>query len=113
MPSKFEPCGLNQIYSLRYGTVPVVRKTGGLADTVHDRNESLAKGLDTGTGYTFDDYSGKALLHSVQRAINDFHIKDVWKKIQVNGMNKDFSWKKSAEKYVALYDEASKKRKNR
>ena len=82
MPSKFEPCGLNQIYSLRYGTVPVVRKTGGLADTVHDRNESLAKGLDTGTGYTFDDYSGKALLHSVQRAINDFHIKDVWKKFK-------------------------------
>jgi len=113
MPSKFEPCGLNQIYSLRYGTVPVVRKTGGLADTVHDWNEYLAKGLETGTGYTFNDYSGLALLHSVQQAIHDFHIKDVWKKIQTNGMKKDFSWKKSAEKYVALYDEASKKRKNR
>jgi starch synthase len=113
MPSKFEPCGLNQIYSLRYGTVPVVRKTGGLADTVYDWNESLAKGLKTGTGYTFSDYSGKALLHSVQRAIQDFHLKDVWKKIQANGMNKDFSWKKSAEKYAALYDEASKERKNR
>lgn len=113
MPSKFEPCGLNQIYSLRYGTVPVVRKTGGLADTVHDWNESLAKGLKTGTGYIFSDYSGKALLHSVQRAIHDFHLKDVWKRIQANGMSKDFSWKKSAEKYAALYDEASKERKSR
>ncbi len=113
MPSKFEPCGLNQIYSLRYGTVPVVRKTGGLADTVLDWDEYLAKGLEIGTGYTFNDYSGLALLHSVRQAIHDFHLKDIWKKIQVNGMNKDFSWKKSAEKYVALYDEASKKRKNR
>ncbi len=107
MPSKFEPCGLNQIYSLRYGTVPVVRKTGGLADTVQDWNEFLAHGLDTGTGYTFNDYDGLALLHSVQRAIHDFHLKDIWKKIQTNGMRKDFSWNKSAEKYLDLYKKAS------
>jgi starch synthase len=107
MPSKFEPCGLNQIYSLRYGTVPVVRKTGGLADTVQDWNEYLAKGLETGTGYTFNDYDSLALLHSVQRAIHDFHSKDIWKKIQFNGMSKDFSWKKSAEKYLEIYKKIS------
>lgn len=110
MPSKFEPCGLNQIYSLRYGTVPVVRRTGGLADTVLDWNEYLAQGKEIGTGYSFRDYSGSALLHSVQRAIHDYHLKDVWKKIQRNGMNMDFSWHKSAEKYVELYNRALKKK---
>ncbi len=107
MPSKFEPCGLNQIYSLRYGTVPVVRKTGGLADTVQDWNENLLMGLETGTGYTFNDYSGSALLSSVQQAIRDFQSKDIWKKIQANGMSKDFSWKKSAEKYLEIYKRVS------
>lgn len=109
MPSKFEPCGLNQIYSLRYGTVPVVRKTGGLADTVQDWGEMLALGLNTGTGYTFKNYSGLALLHSVERAIRDFHSKDVWKQIQANGMKKDFSWKKSAEKYSEIYKKLSRR----
>lgn len=109
MPSHFEPCGLNQIYSLKYGTVPVVRKTGGLADTVHDWNELLEKGLETGTGYSFDEYSGPALLKTVERAIKDFKSKEVWKKIQINGMSKDYSWKKSAEKYDELYKKASLK----
>lgn len=109
MPSHFEPCGLNQIYSLKYGTVPVVRKTGGLADTVIDWNEFLAQGMEIGTGYSFHDYKGTALLHSVQRAIHDFHIKNVWKKIQLNGMSKDYSWKRSAEKYVELYKYALEK----
>lgn len=107
MPSKYEPCGLNQIYSLRYGTVPVVRKTGGLADTVQDWNESLLRGLETGTGYTFNNYSGLALLGSVQQAISDFQVKDMWKKIQANGMSQDFSWKKSAEKYIEIYKKVS------
>lgn len=106
MPSRFEPCGLNQIYSLRYGTVPVVRKTGGLADTVLDWNEFLAQGKEIGTGYSFNDYTGYALLLSVQRAIHDFHLKDVWHKIQMNGMSKDYSWRKSAEKYIELYKKA-------
>ncbi len=110
MPSHFEPCGLNQIYSLKYGTVPVVRKTGGLADTVIDWNEFLAQGMEIGTGYSFHDYKGTALLHSVQRAIHDFHIKNVWKKIQLNGMSKDYSWKRSAEKYAELYLKARAKR---
>ncbi|MCL6100804.1 MAG: glycosyltransferase, partial [Bacteroidetes bacterium] len=110
MPSRFEPCGLNQMYSLRYGTVPVVRKTGGLADTVQDWNEFLEQGKETGTGYSFVEYSSHALLLSVQRAIHDFHLKDVWKKIQLNGMKKDFSWQKSAEKYIQIYSHAIRKR---
>jgi starch synthase len=104
MPSKYEPCGLNQIYSLKYGTVPVVRKTGGLADTVQDWNEFNHYGEEIGTGYSFYEYSAKALLHSVQRAVNDFHNKPVWRKIQFNGMSKDYSWKHSAEEYIKLYN---------
>lgn len=104
MPSKYEPCGLNQIYSLKYGTIPVVRKTGGLADTVQDWNEFNHYGEETGTGYSFYEYSAKALLHSVQRAVNDFHNKPVWRKIQFNGMSKDYSWKHSAEEYIKLYN---------
>ena len=110
MPSRFEPCGLNQIYSLKYGTVPVVRKTGGLADTVLDWNEYLSQGQEIGTGYSFNDYTGRALVQSVERAIHDFHLKDIWYKIQQNGMSKDYSWRKSAEKYVELYKTAIIKR---
>jgi starch synthase len=110
MPSRYEPCGLNQIYSLKYGTVPVVRKTGGLADTVHDWDELHHFGLDTGTGFTFNDYSGYALFKSVERAVNCFHVKSAWKKIQKNGMSKDHSWKNSAEKYIELYKLAMAKR---
>jgi starch synthase len=106
MPSRFEPCGLNQIYSLKYGTVPVVRKTGGLADTVLDWNEFLAQGQEIGTGYSFNDYTAHALIHTVQRAIHDFSLKDVWQKIQYNGMTKDYSWRRSAERYVELYKHA-------
>ena len=106
MPSRFEPCGLNQIYSLKYGTVPVVRKTGGLADTVQDWNEYLAQGMETGNGFSFYDYASHALVHSIKRAINDYHNEPTWKKIQLNGMKKDFSWRKSAVKYVDLYDKA-------
>lgn len=104
MPSHYEPCGLNQIYSLKYGTVPVVRKTGGLADTVQDWNEYNEYGLDIGNGFSFYEYSGKALLESVKRTINDFYNKPIWRKIQMNGMNKDYSWKHSAEEYIKLYN---------
>ncbi len=104
MPSHYEPCGLNQIYSLKYGTVPVVRKTGGLADTVQDWNEFNAYGQDIGNGFSFYEYSGKALLQSINRAINDFYNKPVWKKIQYNGMIKDYSWEHSAKEYVNLYN---------
>lgn len=109
MPSQYEPCGLNQIYSLKYGTVPVVRKTGGLADTVQDWNEYNEYGEDIGNGFSFYEYSSKALIDSIKRAINDFHNKPVWRKIQYNGMIKDYSWKHSAEEYIELYEKTIKK----
>jgi starch synthase len=109
MPSRFEPCGLNQIYSLKYGTVPVVRKTGGLADTVEDWDESLSNEIQSGTGFSFKDFSPQMLIDTLQRAITYYKNKPTWKKIQLNGMCKDYSWKKSAEKYVTLYDKALKK----
>ena len=110
MPSRYEPCGLNQIYSLKYGTVPVVRKTGGLADTVQDWDELSHFGFDTGNGFSFYDATGYALFKSVDRAINCFKNKPVWTKIQKNGMKKDYSWKQSAEKYIELYKLAKEAR---
>jgi starch synthase len=110
MPSRYEPCGLNQIYSLKYGTVPIVRKTGGLADTVHDWDELHSYNLDTGTGFSFNDYTGYALFKSVKRAVECFSEKNAWKKIQINGMKKDYSWKHSAEQYIELYKLAKDKR---
>ena len=109
MPSKYEPCGLNQIYSLKYGTVPVVRKTGGLADTVQDWNEYNEYGEETGTGYSFFEYSAAALLHSVKRAVNDFQNKAIWRQIQLNGMTKDYSWTSSALEYMKIYQKALSK----
>lgn len=103
MPSRYEPCGLNQIYSLKYGTVPIVRKTGGLADTVKDWDEQNHYGFKDGNGFSFYDYSGFALYKSVERAVNVFKHKDIWRKIQTNGMKLDFSWTRSAEKYLELY----------
>jgi starch synthase len=111
MPSKYEPCGLNQIYSLKYGTVPVVRKTGGLADTVQDWNEYNGYGLDIGNGFSFGEYSGHALIHALKRAVNDFHNKPIWGKIIYNGMIKDYSWSVSAKSYLKLYENASSRRK--
>lgn len=111
MPSRYEPCGLNQIYSLKYGTVPIVRKTGGLADTVKDWDEQKHIGFKDGNGFSFYDYSGYALFKSVERAVNTFKEKDVWRKIQTNGMKSDFSWTRSAEKYLELYKLAREMRK--
>src|SRR5687768_13778914 len=88
MPSRFEPCGLNQMYSLRYGTVPVVRATGGLYDTV--RNFDRASG--TGNGFTFGDYSSQALLDTLRWALSLYEEKRLWRRIQVAGMKQDFSW---------------------
>lgn len=110
MPSHYEPCGLNQIYSLKYGTVPIVRKTGGLADTVQDWNEHLAMGEETGNGFSFSEPTALAMLSAIQRAVNAFQNKETWNKIQHNGMLKDYSWKSSAEKYIALYEKALQKR---
>jgi starch synthase len=110
MPSRYEPCGLNQIYSMKYGTVPVVRKTGGLADTVQDWDEMHYHGYDNGNGFSFNDYTSYALFLTVQRAVNAFHHKDAWKKIMLNGMSRDYSWKNSAKEYMNLYEKAVKKR---
>ena len=102
MPSRFEPCGLNQMYSMRYGTVPVVRATGGLADTVTDYNEQTG----TGTGFTFRPYTAAALLEALQRAQMAFGNPNIWKTLQLAGMRRDFSWDRSAREYVKLYERA-------
>ncbi|MFC2084526.1 glycogen synthase GlgA [Bacteroidota bacterium] len=109
MPSHYEPCGLNQIYSLKYGAVPIVRKTGGLADTVQDWDEFSGYGYNIGNGFSFHDYNGFALTNAVERAIKYFHNKPVWETIIKNGMARDYSWQKSAEKYLDLYNKAISK----
>lgn len=102
MPSRYEPCGLNQLYSLKYGTVPVVRATGGLVDTVTDVSEAaLADG--TATGFVFREYSPLALTEALERACNTWRQKDVWKRLVHSGMTQDWSWSTSARKYVDLY----------
>ena len=103
MPSRFEPCGLNQIYSLRYGTVPVVRSTGGLADSVVNTTPgTLASG--TATGFCFEKPSAAALRSAAKRALEHYREPDVWQQIVDTGMRQDFSWKHSAERYVELYE---------
>lgn len=100
IPSKFEPCGLNQMYSLVYGTIPIVRETGGLADTVIRFNENTKKG----NGFSFKNYSEKDLLKEVERAISIYSKqKDVWIQIMKKGMESDFSWLSSAKKYIEMY----------
>ena len=104
MPSKFEPCGLNQMYSLKYGTIPIVRATGGLDDTIEDFSPLRL----TGNGIKFSDYSGAALLESIKRGIAVFHHKRAWRRLIQNAMACDFSWKKSASEYLGLYDKLPK-----
>jgi starch synthase len=99
MPSLYEPCGLNQMYSMRYGTVPVVRATGGLDDTV----ENFDRARGTGNGFKFRDYTADALLGSLYEALYCYTEPDVWRKIQTNGMRADNSWQAAARKYVELY----------
>ncbi len=106
MPSRFEPCGLNQMYSLRYGTVPIVHRTGGLADTVTDTHpETLAAG--TATGFVFTDSSPDGLYHAVREAIRLAHDQpEQWRAIKLNGMRQDLSWQASARHYETFYAEA-------
>ena len=101
MPSRYEPCGLNQIYSLRYGTVPVVRATGGLDDTIEDYDAVSGQG----TGFKFVEYSGAALLETVQRALGLFEDREQWERLMQAGMKQDFSWGASAREYMKLYCE--------
>lgn len=102
MPSKYEPCGLNQIYSLKYGTAPIVRKTGGLADTVIDFDPATDSGKK-GTGFIFENYDANELLGAVREAFEMYEFKKSWNKLIKNAMSADFSWKRSAKEYVKMY----------
>lgn len=100
MPSKYEPCGLNQMYSMRYGTVPVVRATGGLADTVEEFEPATGKG----TGFRFDRYAPIPFKEAVMRALNYWDDKPAWTRIVSNAMMADFSWARSAQRYADVYE---------
>jgi starch synthase len=105
MPSRYEPCGLNQIYSLKYGTVPVARSTGGLDDTIVDYNESDGRG----NGFTFTQYRSREFLKAIQRALKVFANKAAWTRLAKNCMAYDFSWEQSAQQYMELYGRALQK----
>lgn len=97
MPSRYEPCGLNQIYSLKYGTVPIVRATGGLDDTIEPFDGN------SGTGFKFRDYSPGPLLGAIRQAVDVYHRPEIWRRLVQNGMQKDFSWGASARQYLKIY----------
>ncbi|MFA5359210.1 MAG: glycogen/starch synthase [Patescibacteria group bacterium] len=102
VPSRYEPCGLTQMIAMRYGSVPLVRATGGLADTVRERRKP--------NGFLFKDFSAQALHKMLQRALHLYYKKpNKWRKLQGNGMKEDFSWKKSAKEYVKIYEKVLKK----
>jgi starch synthase len=111
MPSLYEPCGLNQMYSLKYGTVPLVRATGGLADTISNVcDETLIAG--TANGFSFLDYTPQALDETLSRAKSQWQQKDTWARIVEIGMKQDWSWDNSARLYIALYHQTlTRKRK--
>ncbi len=105
MPSRYEPCGLNQMYSLKYGTIPVVRATGGLDDTITDYSEDP----DRGNGFKFKKVRSEDLLETIKRAINVFNNKEEWLKLQKKAMGYDFSWRRAAGEYIALYERIKSK----
>ncbi|MEW6184879.1 MAG: glycogen synthase GlgA [Thermodesulfobacteriota bacterium] len=106
MPSRYEPCGLEQLSALRYGTVPIVRAVGGLEDTVEDYNMKL----DQGTGFKFKEYEGDKLFQTLQKALSVYRDKPRWKRLMQRAMKMDFSWEKSAAQYQALYEKAVEKK---
>jgi len=108
MPSRYEPSGLNQMYSLKYGTVPIVRATGGLDDSIEPWDAAAGKG----TGFKFSSYSGAALLSAIQEALKAFKDQARWKKLMLNGMKQDFSWTASAKEYVKIYERLAPKTAN-
>jgi starch synthase len=101
MPSRYEPCGLNQMYSLRYGTIPIVRNTGGLADSVQHFNPATG----TGTGCVFNDYDAAAARWAIGTTLDWFDSAASWQKLQQNAMAQDFSWTRQIVKYDTLYHE--------
>src|SRR5208337_2684746 len=102
MPSKYEPAGLNQLYGLKYGTVPIVRATGGLDDTVEQYDLATGKG----TGFKFKEYSGEVLLDTVKAATVAFRDQQKWQKLMCAGMLQDYSWALAAREYVKVYERA-------
>jgi starch synthase len=106
MPSRYEPCGLNQIYSLKYGTVPIVRATGGLDDTIESWDARTGKG----TGFKFHDYTGEALLATIKQALLAYQDPSSWQTLMRNGMSRDFSWGASAREYGKIYERARQAR---
>ena len=102
MPSQYEPCGLTQLYSLRYGTLPLVRSVGGLADTVSDVTDETIENK-TANGFSFNDATALVLQSTIERALLLFENKPLWETLQYRGMQQDFSWKKSAKRYLQLY----------
>ena len=109
MPSRYEPCGLNQLYSLRYGTVPVVRGVGGLEDTITD----YTKEPELGTGFKFYDYTKKEMLDTIKRALSVYKNKSIWLSLIKRCMSEDFSWQRSAKEYMGLYKKAIEKHESR
>ena len=109
MPSRFEPCGLNQMYSMAYGTIPVVRRTGGLNDTV----EAWDWEAQTGTGFTFDDYDAESFTASLEEALTVFADRDAWRRLVGNAMANDWSWAPRAAEYRAAYGRAISRRASR
>jgi len=107
MPSRYEPCGLNQIYSLKYGTVPIVRATGGLDDTIQDFNPMR----EEGNGFKFIDYSASCLLVTIKRALQVYRARSIWAKLMIRGMSADFSWERSATEYLKVYQDTLEKKK--
>ena len=112
MPSRFEPCGLNQMYSLRYGTVPIVRAVGGLADTIRDYKPPTTSTAfrPQPNGFVFTECSGEALLGTLKRALATFSDQVAWRTLQLSGMAEDHSWHRSAAEYVKIYDAVAAKR---
>lgn len=105
MPSRFEPCGLGQMISLRYGSVPIVRKTGGLSDTIENYNPHTGKG----NGFTFRAYKSSAFLDAVVHALEAYKNREEWRRIVTRGMHESFSWEVPAKKYLALYRKMMRK----
>jgi starch synthase len=106
MPSRSEPCGLNQFYGMKYGTVPVVRATGGLDDTV----QQWSPEAETGTGFRFYEYRPEELLQALREALAAFRDKQQWRKLMLNGMARDYSWTQPAKEYIQLYEEIVRRR---
>jgi starch synthase len=105
MPSRYEPCGLSQLIALRYGAVPVVRKTGGLSDTVRNYTRT-----GRGTGFVFEEYTAEALIEALERAIAVYNDKRKWRALIQSCMQQDFSWERSAKEYEKVYRKALKKK---